>query len=277
MNHIIMLFIRLAKSLEENLKSSNNRDDALKMLKDSSVAALSSPASKYKKKNSNIMNERKAVIRSNGSFGGMDFGDYASDREIRRRLSKLNKRSLDSESDTSDDLDLSEDNGRSDAENTDSDTESDLDFHSEGPHASVIKDGLPFVADESFESMTEDREWGARMTKESLVPPVTRKYEVIDHYVILADEESVQRKMRVALPDDYAEKLIAQKNGTEDSDMEIPEVKDYKPRKTLGNEVLEQEVYGIDPYTHNLLLDSMPEESEWPQLERHLFIEEVRY
>lgn len=276
MNHIIMLFIRLVKSLEENLKSSNDREDALKMLKDSSVAGLSSTTSKYKKRNSNIMSERKAMIRSNGTFSGMDFADYASDREIRRRLSKLNKRSFDSESETSDDLDLSEDNGQSDAENTDSDTESDLEFHSEGGHADM-RDGLPFVSDESFDTMTEDREWGARMTKAGLVPPVTRKYEVIDRYVILADEELVQRKMQVALPDDYAEKLIAQKNGIEEADMEIPEVKDYKPRKRLGDEVLEQEVYGIDPYTHNLLLDSMPEESDWPQSERHLFIEEVRY
>ena len=56
---------------------------------------------------------------------------------------------------------------------------------------------------------------GACMTKASLVPPVTRKYEVIDQYVIVADEEDVQRKMRVSLPEDYAEKLYAQKSGTE--------------------------------------------------------------
>ncbi|KAL0306944.1 UNVERIFIED_CONTAM: Histone-lysine N-methyltransferase ATXR3 [Sesamum radiatum] len=57
--------------------------------------------------------------------------------------------------------------------------------------------------------------------------------------------------------------------------MEIPEVKDYKPRKSLGDEVIEQEVYGIDPYTHNLLLDSMPEESDWSLVDKHIFIEEV--
>jgi hypothetical protein len=113
------------------------------------------------------------------------------------------------------------------------------------------------------------------MTKSSLVPPVTRKYEVIDEYVIVSHEEDVKRKMQVSLPDDYVEKLNSQKNGSEESDMELPEVKDFKPRKMLGDEVLEQEVYGIDPYSHNLLLDSMPEELDWPLLEKHLFIEDV--
>ncbi|GJS85171.1 hypothetical protein Tco_0751712, partial [Tanacetum coccineum] len=71
------------------------------------------------------------------------------------------------------------------------------------------------------------------------------------------------RKMQVTLHEDYSEKLIAQKNRTKESDMDFPEVKDYKPRKQLRDEVIEQEVYGIDPYTHNLLLDSIPEESDW--------------
>lgn len=85
----------------------------------------------------------------------------------------------------------------------------------------------------------------------------------------------MKQKMQVSLPDDYVEKLNSQKNGSEESDMELPEVKDFKPRKMLGDEVLEQEVYGIDPYSHNLLLDSMPEELDWPLLEKHLFIEDV--
>lgn len=123
--------------------------------------------------------------------------------------------------------------------------------------------------------MTEEREWGARMTKASLVPPVTRKYEVIEKYAIVADEEEVQRKMRVSLPEDYGEKLNAQRNGIEELDMELPEVKEYKPRKLLGDEVLEQEVYGIDPYTHNLLLDSMPGELDWSLQDKHSFIEDV--
>jgi len=50
------------------------------------------------------------------------------------------------------------------------------------------------------------------MTKASLVPYVTRKYEIINHYVIVAYEVEVQRKMRVSLPDDYEDKVKAQKN-----------------------------------------------------------------
>ena len=86
----------------------------------------------------------------------------------------------------------------------------------------------------------------------------------------------MQRKMRVSLPEDYAEKLYAQKCVTGEIDMELPdEVKDYKTRKLLGDEIMEQEVYGIDPYTHNLQLDSIPKELDWPILEKHLFIEDV--
>ncbi|XP_077243423.1 histone-lysine N-methyltransferase ATXR3-like isoform X2 [Tasmannia lanceolata] len=277
MKHIIMLFFQLVTSLEENAKSFHERDEMIKSLKDSPVSGVCSVASKYKKKHNKVLNERRSAIRSNGtSFvnGGIDYGDYASDREIRKRLSKLNKMALNSESETSDDHDISEEDVRGDHETTDSETESDPDIRSDGGTGN-LRDGPPFMVDEALDSMSEDREWGARMTKASLVPPVTRKYEVIDQYVVIADEDEVQRKMRVALPDDYAEKLSAQKNSTEELDMEIPEVKDYKPRKTLGDEVLEQEVYGIDPYTHNLLLDSMPEDSEWSLIEKHLFIEEV--
>jgi [histone H3]-lysine4 N-trimethyltransferase ATXR3 len=121
--------------------------------------------------------------------------------------------------------------------------------------------------------VTDDRILGGRMTKASLVPPVTRKYEVIEEYLIVADEEEVRRKMRVALPDDYSEKLLSQKNGTEN--LELPEVKDFQPRKVPGDEILEQEVYGIDPYTHNLLCDIMPADLDLSPTDRHIFIEEV--
>lgn len=277
MNRIIMLFIRLVKSLDDNSKSSHERDEIMKTSKDNSPAGFCSSAAKYKKKHNKIVSERKFMTRSDGTSyvnGGTDYGECASDRELRRSLSKLNKRALNSESETSDDTDRYSEDSRCDGESTSSDTESDLGFQSEGGTGNLRGDGY-FGADEPLESMTDDREWGARMTKASLVPPVTRKYEVIDKYVIVADKEEVQRKMRVSLPDDYSEKFNAQKNGAEESDMEIPEVKDYKPRKQLGNEVLEQEVYGIDPYTHNLLLDSMPEELDWSLLDKHLFIEEV--
>lgn len=38
--------------------------------------------------------------------------------------------------------------------------------------------------------------------------------------------------------------------------------------RNLENEVIEQEVYGIDPSTHNLLLDSMPAELDWSLQEK---------
>ncbi|KAL6991292.1 Histone-lysine N-methyltransferase atxr3 [Sarracenia purpurea var. burkii] len=153
-------------------------------------------------------------------------------------------------------------------------TESDPDFRSESVIGGLKGVGY-LIKGDGFDPLTDEREWGARMTKASLVPHVTWKYEVIDQYVIVADEDEVKRKMRVSLPDDYAEKLSAQRNGTEESDMEIPEVMDYKPRKQLGIEVVEQEFYGIDPYTHNLLLDSMPERPDWTLQDKHLFIEDV--
>ncbi|KAM7275665.1 hypothetical protein ACFE04_017531 [Oxalis oulophora] len=266
MNRIITLFIHLATLLEEGSRASSyEREEMFKSWKDD-ITGL-----KYKKRLGKI-SERKSMIRSNGSSvyanGGLDYGDYVSDQEIRKRLSKLNRKSVDSGSETSDELDRSSEDGKRDSSGTtDSETESDLDFpksqsgNSKGDGYCAAHDGF-----------AEDREWGARMTKASLVPPVTRKYEVIDHYVVVADEEEVLRKMRVTLPEDYAEKLNAQKNGTED--MELPEVKDYKSRKFLGDEVIEQEVYGIDPYTHNLLLDSMPDELNWSLVDKQLFVED---
>ncbi|KAI3862666.1 hypothetical protein MKX03_018079 [Papaver bracteatum] len=267
MENIIKLFMHLLTNLEENSKSTRERDERMKLLKDTSGMS--------KKKHCKLMNERKCMTRSNGTPHANDsanYDEYASDRELRRRLSKINRKTLDSGSDTSDDR--SSVDARSDNESTNSDTETDLDIHPEGGSGGLRGNGY-FPADEALDSMAEDREWGNRMTKEGLVPPVTRKYEVIDRYVIVADEEEVRRKMLVTLPDDYSEKLKVQKDGIDESDMEIPEVKDYKPRKQVGDEVLEQEVYGIDPYTHNLLLDSMPEELNWSLQERHLFIEDV--
>ncbi|KAK7402013.1 hypothetical protein VNO78_13946 [Psophocarpus tetragonolobus] len=270
MNHIITLFIQLATRLEESSKSVQDRNALMKSWDSDFPAVSCSTLSKYKK--NRLVNERK--YRSNGTHG-LDNVEYTSDREIRRRLSKLNKKSLDSESETSDDdLDKSVEDGKSDSDTTTSDTESDQEVHPESMSRDSRGDGY-FMSEDELGFITDDREWGARMTKASLVPPVTRKYEVIDQYCIVADEEDVRRKMKVSLPDDYAEKLSAQKNGTEESDMELPEVKDYKPRKQLGNEVIEQEVYGIDPYTHNLLLDSMPEELDWSLQEKHVFIEDT--
>lgn len=269
MNHVITLFIQLATRLEESSKYVNDRDALLKLWGNDSPSAFCSTSSKYKK--NRLVTEGK--YRNDERYGGLDNGEYASDREIRRRLSKLNKKSMDSESETSDDLDRSSEDGNSNGDTSISDTDS-FQAHSESRIGESRGNGY-FTPDDGLDFITDEREWGARMTKASLVPPVTRKYDVIDQYIIVADEEDVQRKMRVSLPDDYAEKLSAEKNGTEESDMELPEVKDYKPRKQLGNEVIEQEVYGIDPYTHNLLLDSMPEELDWSLQEKHLFIEDT--
>ncbi|KAL8228458.1 hypothetical protein R6Q57_016042 [Mikania cordata] len=271
MNHIINLFIRLATSLDDRSKFSIEKDAMMKNWKDDPPPGFSSAPSKSKKVN----RERKYAGRSSGSFinGGTEHGHYASDREIKKRLSRLNRKSMDFESDTSDDRSRSSEETETDSESSSSDSDSDLDTRSAStPGESRSGDGY-VSADDGFDSLVDDREWGARMTKASLVPPVTRKYEVIDHYVIVTDHENVQRKMQVTLPEDYSEKLVSQKNGTEESD--IPEVKDYKPRKQLEDEVIEQEVYGIDPYTHNLLLDTMPEESDWQLLDKHVFIEDV--
>ncbi|XP_010551744.1 PREDICTED: histone-lysine N-methyltransferase ATXR3-like [Tarenaya hassleriana] len=273
MNRVIALFIQLATRLEEVSKvtSSYERDELMKSWQDGSGF---SSASKCIKKLSKAAIEKKHMSRTNGTSvvnSGSEYGEYASDREIRRRLSKLNRQSFGSGSETSSEL---SDDGKSDSDSSTSATESDSDFRSECRSGDLGADGY-FTADETFDSTTDEREWGARMTKASLVPPVTRKYEVIDKYVVVADEEEVQRKMRVSLPEDYEEKLNAQRNGAEELDMELPEVKEYKPRKLLGDEVIEQEVYGIDPYTHNLLLDSMPKELDWSLQDKHSFIEDV--
>lgn len=256
MRHIILLLIQLARSLERNPRLNNERDEVVKTFKDVSETGLNLLGSKHKKIQNKVMTERK----DSGAF----------DREIKRRLSKLKKKKMDSDSETSDD----NENDFSEDESTASDTESDLDLHA-SVGTGVVKGNEYFMMDDAFDTTTDDREWGARMTKASLVPPVTRKYEVIDEYLVVADEEEVKRKMRVALPDGYSEKLLALKSGIEEPDLEIPEVKEYKPRKLLGVEVLEQEVYGIDPYTYNLLLDSIPDEPDWPLVDKHRFIEEV--
>ncbi|WCJ37690.1 Histone-lysine N-methyltransferase ATXR3 [Euphorbia peplus] len=274
MNRVITLFLKLASHLEDSSKFSYERDKLMKSWRDDLSAGSGYAPMKNKKK---FVTEKKNTSRStstNLANGIFDFGDSASDREIRKRLSRLNRKSMDSGSETSDGYDKSSEDGRSDSESTTSETESDLDFRSENRIGDSRGLGF-FMEDDSFDSIVDDREWGARMTKASLVPPVTRKYEVIDQYVIVADEEDVRRKMCVSLSDDYAEKLDAQTKGTEELDMELPEVKEFKPRKQLGYEVIEQEVYGIDPYTHNLLLDSMPDEQDWLLLDKQIFIEDM--
>jgi [histone H3]-lysine4 N-trimethyltransferase ATXR3 len=214
------------------------------------------------------LKKKQNKTRANLVAAGADNSSRAFDLEIKRSLSKLKKKDVCSGSETSDDDGYSE-GDETESETTVSDTESDFDVNS---GAWDLK-GNCLKLTEHGESVIDDRILGARMTKASLVPPVTRKYEVIEEYLIVADVEEVQRKMRVSLPDDYSEKLLSQKNGTEN--LELPEVKDYQPRKVAGDEILEQEVYGIDPYTHNLLSDIMPSDLELSPTDKHIFIEEV--
>lgn len=85
---------------------------------------------------------------------------------------------------------------------------------------------------------------------------------------------------KVSLPDDYEKKLqeANEKVGDRYAHLDVPELKEFKPRKRLGEEVLEQEVYGIDPFTYNLLLNTMPADTElFTDRQKQLFIEEVRF
>ncbi|XP_021746148.1 histone-lysine N-methyltransferase ATXR3-like [Chenopodium quinoa] len=265
MESVIHLFIKLGTRLDESFKSAINRDEMMKKLRDET----SGPSGHRKSK---TPTERKYTSRANGSSsvnGDFDYLECSSDREIRKNLSRTYKKA-DMDGESSDEFVSSSDDGSNTG--SASDTESDSDVRSGVTFESKEE---YFNEDDAFDLTPEDREWGARMTKASLVPPVTRKYEVIEQYVIVADEAEVQRKMKVSLPENYEDKVKAQKNGSELVDMEIPEVKQYKPRKELGQEVIEQEVYGIDPYTHNLLLDSMSENVDWSLTEKHVFIEDV--
>ena len=82
----------------------------------------------------------------------------------------------------------------------------------------------------------------------------------------------------MSLPDDYEElrQAAKEKAGDRYAHLDVPELKDFKPRKRLGEEVLEQEVYGIDPFTYNLLLNTMPADSElFTDKQKQFFIEEV--
>lgn len=84
--------------------------------------------------------------------------------------------------------------------------------------------------------------------------------------------------LKMVLPDDYEEKLRAakEKGGDRYAHLDVPELKDSKPRKRLGEEVVEQEVYGIDPFTYNLLLNTMPQDTHgFTDRQKQLFIEEV--
>ncbi|KAH9614532.1 hypothetical protein KSS87_020109 [Heliosperma pusillum] len=266
-DHLFPLFTELLAYFSKGCETDTDEDDVMRKPRDGTSGSSGN------KKHSKTASERKYLSRTNNTLshnGGNDYVEYLSERDMGYKLSRMNKK-VDSDSDSSDEYELSSDEFGSDSRSV-SDTASDSDVQSEGNNTFESKERY-YLENEGFDFIPDDREWGARMTKASLVPPVTRKYEVIDQYVIVADEVEVQRKMQVSLPDDYEDKVRAQKNGSE-VDMDIPEVKEYKPRKKLGEQVIEQEVYGIDPYTYNLLLDSMSED-DWPLVEKHKFIEDV--
>ncbi|KAJ9689158.1 hypothetical protein PVL29_014690 [Vitis rotundifolia] len=130
---------------------SNGREEITRGWKDESPSGLRSSGSKHKNKLNKIVTERKYRSKS-----GSDYGENASDREIRRRLSKLNKKSMNSGSDSCEDLDGSSEGGSSGSEGTASDTESDSDFCSEGGVAESRVDGY-FTDDEGLYSMIDDR------------------------------------------------------------------------------------------------------------------------
>nr|GEW93959.1 histone-lysine N-methyltransferase ATXR3 [Tanacetum cinerariifolium] len=304
MNHIINLFIRLATSLEDRSKFSIEKDAIMKNWKDDSPPGFNSSSLKSKKVN----RERKYTSRNSGPFfnGNNEHGYYASDREIRKRLSKLNRKALDSGSDTSDDRkrlsklnrkaldsgsDTSDDRSRSseetetDSDSTSSDSNSDLDIRSASGQGESRGDGY-VSQDDGFDSFVDDREWGARMTKASLVPPVTRKYELGDEVIeqeVYGIDPYTHNLLLDSMPEESDWHLLDKHVFIEDMLLRTlnKQVRAFTGtgntpmKKQLGDEVIEQEVYGIDPYTHNLLLDSMPEESDWHLLDKHVFIEDM--
>ncbi|GBG92028.1 hypothetical protein CBR_g54148 [Chara braunii] len=109
---------------------------------------------------------------------------------------------------------------------------------------------------------------GNKMHKAAMVPPITRKYTVVEEYVFTEDREVVEKKLAVKLPRDYEDRVKSlnemKKRCGEDGFVHddgldgLPEVKPFQPRKHVNVDVIEQEVYGIDSATYNLLLDIMP-------------------
>jgi len=145
--HMITLFIKLGTCLDD--KTVIDKDEMMKLREESSGSYG------YKKYNKSVT-ERKYVARAGcSSFpnGGSDYVGYSSDREVRRNLSKANKK-LSLESESSDEFELSSDDDESDTESV-SDTQSDSDLRSEGG-ALESKDGY-LTVDESFDLIPDDR------------------------------------------------------------------------------------------------------------------------
>jgi len=110
----------------------------------------------YKKYNKSVTERKYMACAGCSSFpnGGSNYMGYSSDREVRRNLSKANKK-LGSESESFDEFELSSDDDERDIESV-SDTQSDSNLRSEGG-ALESKDGYLTVG-ESFDLIPDDRE-----------------------------------------------------------------------------------------------------------------------
>ncbi|KAJ7549235.1 hypothetical protein O6H91_07G046000 [Diphasiastrum complanatum] len=285
----------LAKAAREIYLTSNRMVTAL----EKSLSDFSPHENQAQGKVPNSILSAKARRKSQGAYSSCNPGlkghrPYVSGYKGKIGASKKNIKLSSTYSDAESDFGFTEPEGRrftersknwsdSDTEISDEDVPEDDGEDSEESHASDSEedDGLPEEdSDGIYDRRSWEmgvREWGARMTKAAMVPPITRKYEVIEDYNIVIDQPEVDRKMTVEMPEDYVEKLQAarERKGSEYSHLDIPELKGYRPRKRLGDEVVEQEVYGIEPYTYNLLMDTMPEGTlEFSEIQRHQFIEE---
>ncbi|XP_057838042.2 histone-lysine N-methyltransferase ATXR3 [Cryptomeria japonica] len=268
-------FIKVFSGGTQHHKSTNGNEMMPRLGKDKSQSNLYTSSNVKKRYGRGMAMAAKRSKRRRG-MSNSDCSDFIeedmSDRE--RRISKQKKRHWsDSETETSESSGfLEEEFLEKDDKNDIDDSDLDMKYDSEGEYGGFYEQ--KYALEDELEISV--REWGAKMTTDSLVPPVTRKYEVIDEYVIVTDEAEVHRKMKVCLPDDYEKKLKAAQDNRDNNyaHLDIPELKEFRPRKQLGVEVLEQEVYGIDPYTHNLIFDTMPK-GEFTFDERHTIIEEV--
>ncbi|KAJ7518910.1 hypothetical protein O6H91_20G014700 [Diphasiastrum complanatum] len=286
----------LATAASEIFKTAHRMVKAL----ENSLCDASPHESQAEGKMSNIIPSAKSRRKSQGGYSSFNSGVKGHRRDVggvKGKTGASKKKSMSSSIylDMESDWEFREEEGRRFTKNSsknwsDSDTEisdedvpeDDSEEDSEGFHGSDSEgdDLREEESDDIYDSRSLEmgiREWGARMTKAAMVPPITRKYEVIEDYTIVIDQPEVDRKMRLEMPEDYLEKLQAAREtkGGEYSHLDIPELKEYRPRKRLGEEVVEQEVYGIEPYTYNLLMDTMPKNTlEFSEKQKHQYIEE---
>eukprot|EP00898_Chlorokybus_atmophyticus_P004892 jgi/Chlat1/5403/Chrsp35S05223 len=111
---------------------------------------------------------------------------------------------------------------------------------------------------------------GARMGDMAMAPPTVRKYDTLEDYEIVADFETVDKKMTLCLPEN-GEPVIQWPA------YDMPLIRPAERPKKLGTEVVEQEVYGLDPHNFNCLMDAFPQSSPRPEVEdeQYCFIEQA--